>query len=907
MIPAPDYLEETRRRPLGPFFAPRSVAVIGATERPGTVGRALLENLADFGGPVYPVNPQHATVLGRPAFRSLAAVPPPVDLAVIATPAATVPGVVRDCTACGVKHAIILSAGFKETGPAGLALEAGIRAEALRGGLRLLGPNCLGLMAPHAGLNATFAAGHALPGSIAFLSQSGALCTAILGWSRRHNVGFSAFVSVGSMLDVGWGDLIDHLADDPQTKSVLLYMESVGDARAFLSAAREAAFTKPVIVLKAGRTEAAACAAASHTGALTGSDEVLDAAFRRAGVLRVDTIGELFDLAEVVAKQPSPPGPRLAIVTNAGGPGALATDELVAAGGVPAPFGPETLRQLDIFLPPAWSHGNPVDVLGDADPGRYEKAVDQVLRDPRTDGVLVILTPQSMTQPLATAEAVGRVVRPGGGKPVLASWMGGPEVEEGRAALSRAGIPVFAYPDTAARAFGAMWRRTSALAALYEIPHAADDPGLNPAARGAVEAVLAPALAAGRTLLSEHEAKAALAAYGIPVVPTRLAANEDEAVALAAATGYPVVLKLHSHTITHKAEVGGVRLGLSDADAVRAAWRAIATSVQSARGAGHFLGVTVQRMVDPTGVELILGSSVDPQFGPVLVFGAGGRLVEVLRDRALGLPPLNATLARRLMEQPRIFAALTGGSGRASVDLAALESLLVRFSRLVLAHPRIREIDLNPLLASAAGLLALDARVVLHDPAVPDATLPRPAIRPYPDALVSPWTMRDGTAVTIRPIRPEDEPMMVEFHGTLSDTSVLRRYFVPYDLRERVAHERLARLCFVDYDRELALVAEYREPSTGARDLLGVARLIRTHGRNEATFALVIGDPWQGRGLGRRLLAGLLDHARAEALARVTGFVLAENDRMLALCRRLGFTVTPQPGDRVCRLEIVLA
>jgi acetyltransferase len=902
----PDYLEETRRRPLGAFFAPRSVAVIGATERPGSVGHALLANLAGFGGLVYPVNPRHATLLGRPAFPTLAAVPAPVDLAVIVTPAATVPGVVRECVAAGVRHAVIISAGFKETGPAGLALEAEIRAAAARGGLRLLGPNCLGLMAPHAGLNATFAAGQALPGHIAFLSQSGALCTAILGWSRRHNVGFSAFVSVGSMLDVGWGELIDHLADDPRTHSIVMYMESVGDARAFLSAAREAAFSKPIIVLKAGRTEAAARAAASHTGALTGSDEVLDAAFRRAGVLRADTIGELFDLAEVVAKQPSPPGPRLAIVTNAGGPGALATDQLVAAGGEPAPLEKETLRQLDAFLPPAWSHGNPVDLLGDADAGRYARAVTEVVRDPRTDGVLAILTPQAMTDPTATATAICRLAE-GSGRPLLASWMGGPEVDEGRAVLSRAGIPVFAYPDTAARAFAAMWRRTAALRALYETPAGDEPAGPEAGDPAAVEALLAPALAAGRTLLSEHEAKAVLAAAGIPVVPTRLAATEDEAVAAAAAIGWPVALKLHSHTITHKAEVGGVRLGLRDADAVRAAWRGIEAGVAAARGPGHFVGVTVQPMVETAGVELILGSSVDPQFGPVLVFGAGGRLVEVLRDRALGLPPLNATLARHLLEQPRIFAALTGAPGRPGVDLSALEALLVRFSQLVLAHPRLREIDLNPLLASPAGLLALDARIVLHPADLPAAALPRPAIRPYPAAYVTSAQLADGSPVTIRPIRPEDEPPMAEFHATLSDASVLRRYFVPFDLHERVAHERLARVCFLDYDREIALVAEYHEPRTGMRHILGVARLIRVHGRNEASFALVVGDPWQGQGLGRRLLTELVGVARREGLARLSGFVLSENERMLRLCRQLGFAATPEPGGRICRVELPLA
>ena len=904
--PGPDanYLDDTRHRPLGAFFAPRSVAVVGATERPGSVGRALVENLADFPGTVYLINPKHAKVLGRPAFATLAAVPGSIDLVVIATPAHTVPGVVRECVRQGIRHAVVISAGFKETGPAGLALETEIRAEAARGGLRLLGPNCLGIMAPHAGLNATFAAGNALPGHIAFISQSGALCTAILDWSRQHNVGFSAFVSVGSMLDVGWGDLIDHLGDDPQTKSIVMYMESVGHARSFLSASREVALTKPIIVLKAGRTEAAALAAASHTGALTGSDEVLDAAFRRAGVLRVDTIGELFELAEVVAKQPSPPGPRLAIVTNAGGPGALATDQLVAAGGQPASLTLETLRELNGFLPTTWSHGNPVDVLGDADAGRYAQAVDLAVRDPQTDGVLVILTPQAMTESTATATAISRLAQ-GSGKPLLASWMGGDEVDAGRGVLSREGIPIFDYPDTAARAFGAMWRRTSALRALYETPAATDTPELDATAWTTVENILAPALAGGRTLLSEHEAKQVLSAYGIPVVTTRLAASEEDAVAAAEATGYPVVLKLHSHTITHKADVGGVKLGLHDASGVRTAWREIKEQVTAIRGAEHFLGVTVQRMAETTGEELILGSSIDPQFGPVLVFGAGGRLVEIMRDRAIGLPPLNATLARRLMEQTRIFAALKGVRGRAPVDLAALERLLVRFSRLVLAHPRIREIDLNPLLASASGLLALDARIVLHGAEVPAAALPRPAIRPYPDSVVTTLTLKDGSPVTLRPIRPEDEPLMAAFHGTLSVQSVWSRYLLPLNLAERVQHDRLSRLCFVDYDREMALVAE-RGNGPGGRQILGAARLNKVHGRNEAAFAILISDPWQGRGLGRHLMEGLIAFARTEGLQRISGHVIAENERMLRLCRQLGFSTEPEPGGRLCRVELEL-
>jgi acetyltransferase len=891
--------------PLACFFAPRSLAVIGASEKPGSVGRALLENTATFAGPVYPVNPHHARLLDRPAWARIADVPGGVDLALIATPAATVPGVVRECVRAGVKGAIVFSAGFKECGPDGAALEREVLAEARRGGLRIVGPNCLGIMAPHARLNATFASPLAQPGHVAFVSQSGALCSAVLDWSRREKVGFSAFVSVGSMLDVNWGDLIDALGDDPRTRSIILYMESIGDARSFLSAAREVSFSKPIIVVKVGRTAAAAKAAASHTGALTGSDAVVDAAFRRAGVLRVATIEDMFDMAEILSKQPPPQGRRLGIVTNAGGPGALAVDQLVSIGGELAPLTPETLAALDAVLPAPWSHGNPVDILGDADDRRFAQAVSLVARDATTDGVLVILTPQTMTDPVAVARSIIGLGPLPGGKPLLASWMGGAGVEAGEAVLNDAGVPTFKYPDRAAVAFDYLWRHGANVRALYETPVLAPDSVPPATAYPDASDIILAARRQRRTILTQWESKQVLAAHGFPVVPAFPADTEDAAVERARETGFPVAVKLHSETLTHKREVGGVCLSVRTAEGVRQAWRSIRRAVTEKAGADHFQGVTVERMIPPDGVELLLGSSVDAQFGPVVVFGAGGRLVEVLADRALGLPPLTSTLARQLIGATRISRALGSGRGQFAVDMAALEQLVVRFSQFVAGQRWIKEVDINPLFASPGAIVALDARIILHDPDLPEAQLPVPAIRPYPAQYALSFALADGTAVSVRPIRPEDEPMMVEFHGTLSDQSVYYRYFSALSLRQRTNHARLARLCFVDYDREIALVAVLNDPKTLKPAIVGVGRLCREHGRPAAEFAVVVSDAWQRRGLGTRLLQRLVDVGRAERLTRISGIILAENGGMRRACERVGFRIR-HGGGPDCTAEILL-
>ena len=891
------------RSPLDAFFEPASVAVIGATEKPGSVGRTLLSNLiaGQFRGRLYPVNPQRSTVLDLPAFPSIGAIGEPVDLAVIATPAPTVPGVVGQCVDAGVKAAIIISAGFREVGAAGSELERQVQSQLARGSMRVIGPNCVGVMSPRAALNATFAAGMVHTGSVAFVSQSGALLTAILDWSLAENVGFSAFVSVGSMLDVGWGDLIDYLCDDPHTQSIVIYMESIGHARSFLSAAREVALRKPVIVIKAGRTAAAAKAAASHTGSLTGSDDVLDAAFRRAGVLRVTSIAELFHMAEVLGKQPRPTGKRLTILTNAGGPGVLATDALIGDGGELATLASDTIEGLNAILPPHWSHGNPVDILGDAGPERYAKAVELVAGDPGSDGLLVVLTPQDMTDPTRTAEHLQPLAH-STGKPLLASWMGGPGVAAGVHLLNQARIPTFAFPDTAAKAFCYMWQYDANLRGLYETPLPSTEADID---RPRAAAIIDTAGRAGRTLLTEVESKQLLAAYGIPTIPTVVASDADEAAQRARAIGFPVVVKLHSPSITHKTDVGGVKLNLSDEDAVRRAFAAIRASVTEKAGAEHFAGVTVQPMIESGGYEIILGSSTDPQFGPVLLFGTGGQLVEVFQDRALGLPPLNSTLARRMMEETRIYRALLGVRGRKSVDVAALEQILVRFSWLVIDQRRINEIDINPLLVSAERIVALDARVVLHDPQVREEELPAPAIRPYPGHYASAWTLRDGSTATIRPIRPEDEPLLADFHTTLLEHSVYLRYLQVLKLSQRVAHERLARLCFIDYDREVALVADRLDPATGKQAIVGVGRLIRAHGAPQAEFAVLVSDAYQRSGLGTELLRRLLEIGRAEGVRRIFAEILPENQGMRRACQKLGIALRYSPGDNIVRAEIV--
>ncbi|HEY4255397.1 MAG TPA: bifunctional acetate--CoA ligase family protein/GNAT family N-acetyltransferase [Chlamydiales bacterium] len=872
-----------RHRQLDHIFQPKRVAVVGASDREGSVGRTVMQNLLQGGlqGEIIPINPKRPEVLGVKAYPDLKSVPGLIELVVIITPAKTVPALIAEAADLKIPAAIIISAGFKEMGEPGIALEQEILKHARRSNMRVIGPNCLGVMNPNTGLNATFAADMAHKGQIAFISQSGALCTAVLDWSLREKVGFSAFVSIGSMLDVGWGDLINYFGNDPWTKSILIYMESIGDARAFLSAAREVALTKPIILIKAGRSSESAKAAASHTGALAGSDEAMSAALKRVGVLRVDTIDDLFSMAQALAKQPRPKGPCLTIVTNAGGPGVIATDALVAEGGKLTELSSETFSALNALLPAQWSRNNPIDVLGDANAELYAKTIEIALKEPASNGTLVILTPQDMTDSTGTAEKLALLEK--ADQPMFASWMGADHVQQGIDFLTNAGIPNFEFPDAACKTFARMWQYTEQLRSIYETPtHVPSS-----AAHHKLEKIFSAARKEGRTLLDEYESKKVLEAYNIPTVPTHIATSAEEAVRVARELGFPIVLKLYSRTITHKTDVGGVKLNLTTEEAVKKAYEEIHASVDKLAGKSHFQGVTVQPMVKLDGYELIIGSSLDEQFGPVMLFGSGGQLVEVFKDRALAIPPLTTTLAKRLMEQTKIFEALKGVRGRSSINLEALEEILVRFSQLITEQPWIKECDINPLLASPSKLIALDARIVLHEPGLKESELPKPAIRPYPNQYIQSFILKNGTSLTIRPIRPDDEKLIVRFHQDLSQETVRQRYLKAINYEERIAHDRLVRICFNDYTREIALVAIAEKTN----EIVGVARLTKLPSGNDASFALVVKDAFQNQGVGSKLMSQVLSVAKAEGIQMLAASLLEENFQMQKLLKGLGFEV----------------
>jgi acetyltransferase len=834
------------------------VAIVGASEKEGSVGRTLVENMASFQGKVDLVNPKRDEICGKPCYKSLSSLPEKPDLIVICTPAHTVPSIIQEAGHLQIPASIVISAGFKEAGEAGERLEKSL----LGHGVRIIGPNCLGVMRPSIGLNATFAADLAKDGSIAFISQSGALCTAVLDWSLEEKVGFSAFVSIGSMAEVDFADLIRYFGSDPKTESILLYVESIGDARRFLSAAREVALAKPILMIKAGRTAESAEAAASHTGSMASSDDAMEAALKKVGVSRVDTIADLFSMASALSRQPKPAGPRLSILTNAGGPAVIATDALILSSGQLAPLSRELEEKLSLFLPSAWSHNNPIDLLGDASAATYAKALEWTASDPDTDAILVILTPQDMTDPTGTARALASLKQ--FKKPVYASWMGAGRVKEGIEILREAGIPNFREPDQACRTFSASWRHTKNLELLYEVPVKTG----RQMGREKVLNILSEAK--DRTLLDEIESKRVLEAYGIPVVPTHLAKSPKDAVRLASEIGYPVVLKLFSKTITHKSDVGGVKLNLKSKEDVEQAYQAIQQGVAPS----DFSGVTVQPMIRLEGYELIFGSKTDPQFGPILLFGLGGQLVEVFQDRSLALPPLTRASARQMMQETKIYRALLGVRGRPPIDMGRLEEIAVLFSQLIMENPEIEELDINPLLASATGLIALDARVVINrKPHV------APAIRPYPSQYaIGP----------IRPIMSEDLPLLQEFDQRLSKETLRQRY-----LKGTEPQESLIRVAFADYDREIPFI--YLQNG----EIVALARLIRLGLGKEATFRLVVQDQWQHKGIGKELLSHLLSVAKEEGIASLSAFILEENFQMQKLCRSLGFSIEKAGAGKV--------
>lgn len=885
-------------RHLHHFFTPSSVAVIGASERPGSIGAILLANLASAGfkGPVWPVNPKYRELAGMPVWRDAADLPEAPGLAVICTPAATVPGIIATLGARGCKAAVVLSAGLDAQAAGGRTLRQAMLDAARPHLLRILGPNCVGLLVPGWGLNASFAPVAALPGRLAFVAQSGALVTAVLDWARARRIGFSCFVSLGDGSDVDFGDLLDWLAADAGTDAILLYAESVRQARKFMSAARSAARAKPTVIVKAGRVLEAAHAAFSHTGALAGADLVYDAALRRAGMLRVYSTAELFDAVAILAQSRRPPGPRLAILTNGGGPGVMATDALIKDGGMLAALAPATVAHLSGELPATWSHGNPVDIVGDAPVARYRIALQALLADPAADAVLLIHAPTAIVPASDIARALLPLLR-AAGKPVLCCWMGGASVAQARSLCADAGVPVFDTPEEAVRGFLQLvdWQRNQRM--LMQVPPACT---LAPPDRAAARARVAALVADGTTAVGEADAKAILANYGIPAVATETAPDAAHALAAARRIGYPVALKILSPDIMHKTDVGGVVLDVADEGALAQALDAMLARVRAARPQARIAGFTVQAMARrPRAHELIAGITTDPVFGPVVLFGQGGVAVEVTADQAIGLPPLNRVLAADLVGRTRAARLLAGYRDVARADLDALYDVLVRVGQLAADLPELAELDINPLLADAAGVVALDARMRLV-PVAPGADpLARLAILPYPDQLERRADSALGP-LTLRPIRPEDAPAHAAFFHALTPQDVHLRMFA---MMRDLSPAQLARFTQIDYAREMAFIAT-RPACGGTDETLGVARVAIDPDGIVAEFAIVVRSDLKGHGLGRLLMDCLLDYCRGRGVAEVRGTSLAENTRIHALARACGFRLSPTADGTV---EMVLA
>jgi len=882
-------------RQLRQLFHPDRLAVVGASNEPGKVGYTVFHNLiaSGFQGVVYPINRQRDSVQGVPAYPDLASLPQPVDTVVICTPADTVADVLEQSIAAGAKGAVILSAGFREIGPVGCARESRLHDILARAnGFRVLGPNCLGLMIPTLRLNASFAPDLPEPGQVAFVSQSGALCTSILDWALQERIGFSYFISIGNMLDVGFADLIDFFAADPQTRSLILYIESITCPREFMSAARAFAQTKPLIAFKSGRFAQSAKAAASHTGALAGIDEVYQAAFERAGIVRVEQISDLLDCARLLARAKPMAGPRLAIVTNAGGPGVIATDALVEQRGELATLSPSTRTALDGVLPEYWSHQNPVDLLGDASPERYATALERVLADKAVDSALVILTPQAMTDVVGTARAVAQVSTQHP-KPVLACWMGGLRTEPGTRQLIEAGLPTYDTPEDAIRAFQYLVSYGRNLSVLHETPRELSVAfRMTPDERARRAAEL---FGTTRDVLSMVEAKELLKVYDIPVIMSRAAHSADEAQRIAAECGFPVVLKISSPQIQHKTDCDGVALGLVDSAAVHAAFDRMIAAAREHHPAAEIVGVTVEPMVSsPVGIELIVGAKKDPVFGAVVMIGLGGITAELLRDVAFGLPPLNERLARSMLESLRGWPLLNGFRGRPPVAVDQLLITLLRFSTLVAECPQIQECDMNPLLVTPERVIALDARVAIDRRAVenPPKRFAHLAIRPYPTEWVRPATLVGGTELLLRPLKPEDEPQWHELLANCSERSLHYRFRY---LFKKATHEMAARFCYVDYDRELPIVVELPGPP---RQLIAVSRLVADAEHESAEFAILVADAWQSRGIGGLMLSYSLEIAARWGLKRVYGETSPDNRAMLATFRSRGFQLQAQ-GDTV--------
>ncbi|MGB9906161.1 MAG: GNAT family N-acetyltransferase [Candidatus Saccharicenans sp.] len=889
---------------LDKIFKPQRIALVGVTPNPKSVGGKILSNLITGGyrGVVYPVNPTVEAVMGIPCFTSVTSLPRTPDLAVICTPAPQVPRIVAECGQAGIMGLIIISAGFREIGPEGQALEEQILTEKQKyPGMRILGPNCLGVISPGLNLNASFAADLPLNGHIAFISQSGALCTSILDWSLEEKIGFSYFVSIGNALDIDFGDLIDYFGEDDNTKSILMYIESISNPRRFMSATRAYARTKPIIAYKAGRFPESAEAASSHTGAMAAEDAIYEAAFQRAGLARVFEIGEMFDVAELIGRHKIPKGPSLAIVTNAGGPGVMASDALIENGGELARLSPKILEFLDQNLPPAWSHRNPVDVLGDAKSKTVAKAVQAVLQDEGVDAVLLIITPQAMTNPPGIAKEIIPIASESK-KPVLVAFLGGPSMREANRLLNEAGIPTYSMPEQAVRAFMVLVNYARNLENLYETPREISVEF--PVEREKIRQQVLPWLTAGPEVLSEETSKKILYAYGIPTTLPRLATTREEAVRLSREIGYPVVLKIHSPDITHKTDVGGVVLDLEDDHMVEAAYDRIMQTVIERAPEARIEGVVVQKMVKARdALEMIIGSKKDPTFGAVIMVGLGGTAAEVLKDRSICFPPLNERLARRALEQLKSWPLLKGYRGKPPVNIDKLIEIIIRFSYLVADYPEIKEIDINPLLVSPEEVVALDARIIADRAVAPEKVKPYEhlVLRPYPEEFIKKTRMRDGTEITLRPIRPEDEPLWFELLGSCSRETIYSRfrYFFFWQ-----SHEVASRYCYIDYDREMAIVAELQDGNK--RRILGVGRLTADPSRTVAEYAVLVQDNWQNRGLGGILTDYCTEIARAWGVKKIIAYTTTDNPRMIAVFQKRNFEIRQDPQSTLVEIQKAL-
>jgi Acyl-CoA synthetase (NDP forming) len=895
------------------FFDPKSIAVIGATDRHGAISAALIDNILQGGynGAVIPVNPVHDAVRGLKSYRSITEVQPPPDMALIAAPIAAAPEIVRQCVRAGTRGVIIISAGGKESGEEGVHIEEQIHNAAEVSGMRIIGPNCIGVIRPSINLNATFTGSMPAKGSLAVVSQSNAICAAILDRAARENMGFSHFVSIGSMLDVDFGDLIDYLGNDGSVKAILLYMEHLSNPRKFMSAARAVSRVKPIIVLKSGISKAGAHAAFTHTGAMAGEDAVYDAAFKRAGIVRVPSLAQLFDCAELMAKQPRPLGSRLAIITNGGGPGVMAVDTLAVYGLEPAPLSDEIMAGLNAILPPYWSRNNPIDILGNATAHHYASVLQLCLASKDFDGILVIMTPQDLTPPEDVATALVELTWDKR-VPVFATWMGGLRIAEAVDILNKADIPTYETPERAVRAFLYMVEYTRNLELLAQAPpKLTTELYLN---RDQVFRTIYECFAqetemfaeAQNTdmMLSEIQSKEILAAYGIPVNPTLLATSVDDAAALAATMDMPVAMKLVSPNIIRKSDAGGVQLDLRNEEDIRRAFARIMTVAKAHDPEARLTGVSLQPYIAGADFELLLSSKTDDNFGPVLCFGSGGVFADLLDDKALGLPPLNRLLARRMMENTRILSLLKGNRNTPPADLEKLEELLVRLSQLVIDFPEIVEIDINPVLIKNGEPCAVDARILLrrNETQINSGNNLHLVISPYPQHLERHDFTDMHMPLLIRPIKPEDAPLFVKLFDSLTPTNIYYRFF---SVVKTLSPEILARFTQVDYDREISFVA-LDENETGAERMLGVANITGEPDGRRGEFSVLISDHWQGKGIGAKLLVQCLVIAQERGMETVWGTVLAENKSMIELGKKLAFSIKKSEDSTEYTLTIDL-